>query len=75
MDIMPYATKNENGRNPASPMLRSKLSMMSGTNGPRMFVRNEMTEKIKKMRRTISVLCFIIMIRSKKPKTYFQFLH
>ncbi len=50
MDITPYATKKENGKKPAIPILRSKLSMISGTNGPRMLVRKEITEKIKKIR-------------------------
>src|SRR5688572_4050286 len=59
IDITPYATKKENGKNPASPILRSKLSMISGTSGPRMFVRKEMTEKMRKIRRTMNVLCFM----------------
>ncbi len=59
IDITPYATKKEKGRKPASPILKSKLSMMSGTNGPRMLVRKEMTAKIRNISRTINVLCFI----------------
>src|SRR3989337_1086004 len=59
MDITPYATKKENGKKPASPMLRSKLSIISGTSGPRILVRKEITEKIKNIRRTINVFFFI----------------
>jgi hypothetical protein len=44
------------------PMLRSKLSMMSGTNGPSMLVRKEITEKIKKISATMIRLDFIILL-------------
>jgi hypothetical protein len=57
--MTPYATKKEKGRNPARPMLRSKLSMMSGISGPRILVRNEITKKIKNIRRTIKLFLFM----------------
>jgi hypothetical protein len=53
MDITPYATKKEKGKNPARPRLRSKLLMISGINGPIMFVRNDMTKKIRNMIPTV----------------------
>src|SRR5687768_10974980 len=59
IDITPYATKKENGRNPARPMLRSKLSIISGMSGPRILVKNEMTKKIKKIRSTIKIFRFM----------------
>jgi hypothetical protein len=34
---------------------------MSGTNGPRMLVRKEMTKKIRKTRRTMPMLRFIFL--------------
>ena len=54
--------KKKKGRKPASPMLRSKLLIISGTNGPSMLVRKEMTENIKKIRITMSVFCFISIL-------------
>jgi hypothetical protein len=48
IDITPYAIKKEKGRNPARPKLSLKSSKMFGTSGPRMFVNNEITKKIRK---------------------------
>src|SRR5688572_33066437 len=62
MDITPYATKKENGRKPAIPILKSKLSMISGTNGPSILVRKEITEKIKKISATMIRLDFIMLL-------------
>ena len=59
IDITPYATKKEKGKNPAMPMLRSKLVMISGTSGPRMLVKKEITAKIKKISATIIRFGFI----------------
>jgi hypothetical protein len=59
IDMTPYATKKEKGKNPARPMLRSKLSIMSGISGPSMFVRKEMTKKMRKIRPTINVFLFM----------------
>jgi hypothetical protein len=60
MDMTPYATKKAKGRNPANPILRLKLSMISGIIGPRILVRKEMTKNIRKIRMTINVFLFII---------------
>src|SRR5690606_5795577 len=54
IDMMPYATKNENGKNPASPTLSEKLLMMSGMIGPRIFVRKDMTKNTRRIRMTIA---------------------
>ena len=62
MDITPYATKKENGRKPAIPILKSKLSMISGTNGPSMLVKKEITEKIKKINATMTRFDFIMLL-------------
>lgn len=62
MDITPYATKNEKGKNPARPMLKSKLSIMSGISGPRMFDKKEITKKIRKISATIRLFLFMITI-------------
>jgi hypothetical protein len=70
IDITPYATKNEKGRNPARPMLRSKLSIMSGMSGPRILVRNEMTKKIKKIRRTIKIFLFMGLLFNQTIQTW-----
>jgi hypothetical protein len=48
--------KKEKGRNPAIPRLKWKPSIMSGTSGPRIFVRKEMTKKINNTSPTITVL-------------------
>lgn len=52
MDMTPYAMKNANGRTATSVRLNWKSSMISGMSGPMMFVRNEMTKNVRKMRTT-----------------------
>jgi hypothetical protein len=52
MDMTPYAMKNANGSTATSVRLRLKSSMISGTSGPMMFVRNEMTKNVRKTRPT-----------------------
>ena len=45
--ITPYAMKNANGRMAAIVSDTWKPAMMSGTNGPRIFVRKEITKNTK----------------------------
>lgn len=52
IDMTPYAIKNANGRTATSVKLNSKSSIISGTRGPMIFVRNEITKKVRKMRPT-----------------------
>src|ERR1700722_20125237 len=47
IDITPNAMKNANGRTAAIVSDTWKSAMMSGTNGPRMFVRKEITKNTK----------------------------
>src|SRR4029077_7202307 len=47
IDITPYAMKNANGRIAAIVGDTGKPAMMSGTNGPRIFVRKEITKNTK----------------------------
>src|SRR5580704_68981 len=47
IDITPYAMKNANGRIAAIVSDTWKSAMMSGTNGPRIFVRKEITKNTK----------------------------
>jgi hypothetical protein len=44
--------KKENGSNPVIVPVNEKLSLTFGLIDPRMFVRNEMAKKIKKIRMT-----------------------
>jgi hypothetical protein len=50
--MTPYAMKNANGSTATIVRLRLKSSMISGTRGPMMFVRNEITKKVSNMRPT-----------------------
>ena len=52
IDMTPYAMKNAKGSTATRVRLKLKSSMISGTRGPMMFVRNEMTKKVRKMRPT-----------------------
>ena len=52
IDITPYAIKNANGSTATSVRLSLKSSIISGTRGPMIFVRNEITKKVRKMRLT-----------------------
>src|ERR1700733_615805 len=47
IDITPYAMKNANGRMAAIVSDTWKSAIMSGTKGPRIFVRKEMTKNTK----------------------------
>src|ERR1700691_870845 len=47
IDITPYAMKNANGRIAAIVSDTWKPAMMSGTNGPRILVRKEITKNTK----------------------------
>jgi len=44
--------KNANGNSAASVRLSPKSSMISGMSGPMIFVRNEMTKNVKRIRPT-----------------------
>jgi hypothetical protein len=50
--MTPYATKKANGRKAAIVKLSSKLSIISGTRGPMIFVRKEMTKKMIRIKPT-----------------------
>jgi hypothetical protein len=52
IDINAYAMKNEKGRSPVIVPFSVKLSLTFGLIEPRIFVRNEIAKKIKKMRIT-----------------------
>ena len=60
MDMMPYAKKNENGKNAANVRLSPKLSIIIGSIGPNILVTKEMTNQIHKMRSTIQLFLFMI---------------
>jgi hypothetical protein len=53
MDINPYATKNEKGRNETKVRLKLKELMISGMSGPIIFVKKEMTKNVNKTRPTM----------------------
>jgi len=63
------ATKKEKGRNPARPRLRWKLSIISGTSGPSILVRNEITKKIRNTSPTIRG-CFLFFMIWRLPLVY-----
>jgi len=52
IDIKAYAIKNENGSIPVNVPLKVKLSLTLGLIDPRMFVKNEIAKKIRKIRMT-----------------------
>lgn len=52
IDIIPYATKKAKGKKAAIVRLKSKLSMISGTNGPIIFDKNEITKKTRRIKPT-----------------------
>ncbi|GAA6203673.1 hypothetical protein NBRC116600_04700 [Thalassotalea sp. SU-HH00458] len=63
IDITPYATKNAKGKKPANPTLSSKLCIMSGIKGPKIFVKNEITKKTTKTKATtIKLVIFNLLI-------------
>ena len=45
--------KNENGKKAASVKLKLKLDIISGIMGPNIFVINDITKKVKKIKPTI----------------------
>ena len=49
IDITPYAKKNEKGRKAAIDKLKLNALIMSGTRGPMIFVKNEITKKTNKI--------------------------
>ena len=50
--MTPYAIKKANGSTATSVKLSLKSSIISGTSGPMIFVKNEITKKVRKMRLT-----------------------
>jgi hypothetical protein len=52
MDMTPYAIKKEKGSTAAAVRLTRKLLMMSGTIGPSMFVRNDITKNTSRTKAT-----------------------
>ena len=56
IDITPYAKKNEKGRNAAIDKLKLNASIMSGTRGPMIFVKNEITKNTNKIIPTKNLL-------------------
>ena len=50
MDMMAYAMKKEKGNIPVNVPDRAKLSLTFGLMEPRMFVRNEIAKKTRKIR-------------------------
>ena len=49
IDITPYAKKKEKGRKAAIDKLKLNALIMSGTSGPMIFVKNEITKKTNKI--------------------------
>jgi hypothetical protein len=56
IDITPYAKKNEKGRNAAIDKLKLNALIMSGTRGPMIFVKNEITKNTNKIIPTKNLL-------------------
>ena len=56
IDITPYAKKNEKGRKAAMDKLKLNVLIMSGTSGPMIFVKNEITKNTNKIIPTKNVL-------------------
>ena len=56
IDITPYAKKNEKGRKAAMDKLKLNALIMSGTSGPMIFVKNEITKKTNKIIPTKNLL-------------------
>ena len=56
IDITPYAKKNEKGRKAAMDKLKLNASIMSGTSGPMIFVKNEITKNTNKIIPTKNLL-------------------
>jgi hypothetical protein len=52
IDIKAYAIKKEKGSNPVIVPVKEKLSLTFGFIEPRIFVRNEIAKKIRKIRLT-----------------------
>ena len=56
IDITPYAKKNEKGRKAAIDKLKLNALIISGTRGPMMFVKNEITKNTNKIKPTNNLL-------------------
>ena len=56
IDITPYAKKNEKGKKAAIDKLKLNALIMSGTRGPMIFVKNEITKKTNKIIPTKNLL-------------------
>ncbi len=56
IDITPYAKKNEKGKKAAKDKLKLNASIMSGTSGPMIFVKNEITKNTNKIIPTKNLL-------------------
>jgi hypothetical protein len=52
IETMPYAIKKAKGRTATNVRLNLKPLMISGTNGPMILVRNEITKKVNRIRAT-----------------------
>src|ERR1700734_3610567 len=64
IDITPYAMKNAKGRIAAIVSDTWKSAMMSGTNGPRIFVRKEITKNTKNTTATRNPLLLQVPART-----------
>lgn len=56
IDITPYAKKNEKGRKAAMDKLKLNASIISGTSGPMIFVKNEIIKNTNKIIPTKNLL-------------------
>ena len=56
IDTTPYAKKTENGRKAAIDKLKLHALIMSGTRGPIIFVKNEITKNTNKIIPTKNLL-------------------
>jgi hypothetical protein len=52
-DITPYAMKKENGKKPANPRLKLKLTLIFGRIEFRILVINDITKKMRKIKPTM----------------------
>tara|TARA_Y100000768_G_scaffold119478_1_gene88266 strand:- start:505 stop:702 length:198 start_codon:yes stop_codon:yes gene_type:complete len=56
MDIIPYAKKKEKGRKAAIDKLKLNALIISGTSGPMIFVKKEITKNTNKIIPTKNLL-------------------
>jgi hypothetical protein len=59
IDITPYATKNEKGKKEAIVRLNPKVLIMSGTRGPIILDKKEITKNTRKIKPTNNGFFFI----------------